>query len=95
MTLTKAKLTNLIQNRTGYSKRRSSNLLDSLFHIIKTGLQSREEVLISGFGKFSVVDNQKRRRGTTHARENVMPESERSVTFKCSPVWRDKINKRR
>ena len=94
MTLTKEKLAHSIHNTTGYSKCRSSKMLDSLLAILKKTLQSGEHILVSGFGKFSVIDNRKVRGGSVRTRESVIPESDKSVIFKCSPVLKDKINRR-
>ena len=53
MTLTKADLIDSIYNRLDLPKKKSSQLVDSLLEIIKKTLENGEDVLITGFGKFS------------------------------------------
>jgi integration host factor subunit alpha len=43
-----------IQNQTGFPKARSSEIVETFLEIIKGTLAPGEDVLISGFGKFSV-----------------------------------------
>ena len=64
MSLTKARLTDSIQEGIGLPKFRSSELLESLFEIMKVTLAGGEDVLVSGFGKFCVKDKSDRRGGT-------------------------------
>ncbi len=54
MTLTKAQMVETIQNQTGFPKNRSLEIVETLLEIIKSTLESREDVLISGFGRFCV-----------------------------------------
>ena len=56
MTLTKAQMVESVQNQTGFQKTRSSEIVETLLEIIKSTLESGEDVLISGFGKFCVKD---------------------------------------
>ena len=51
MTLTKAKIIDVIHNQLGYPKNKSAELLEILLEIIKGTLEKGEDVLISGFGK--------------------------------------------
>ena len=53
-TLTKADITEAIYRRTNHTKAQSAELVEALFELIKHTLESGEDVLISGFGKFSV-----------------------------------------
>ena len=52
MSLTKEKIIDDIYNNIGLSKTRSRTVVESLFRIIKETLESGENLLISGFGKF-------------------------------------------
>ncbi len=66
MSLTKSDLAVSIHNRLSIPKKRSAALVESLLDIIKDTLESGEDVLIAGFGKFCVRDKGKRR-GTNPA----------------------------
>ena len=56
MTLTKIMIVESIQNQTGFTKNKSSEIVETLLEIIKRTLESNEDVLVSGFGKFSVKE---------------------------------------
>ena len=92
MALTKDHLMNSIHKKLGLPKSKSVKLVESLLETIKMKLELGEDVLISRFGKFC-VKNKKARRGRNPATgEDLMLDSKRIITFKCSPVLRDKLN---
>ena len=64
MALTKEKLITLLQTQIGLDKQESGQMLKSLFGIIKGTLANGEDLLITGFGKFSVRQKNARRGGT-------------------------------
>ena len=90
--LTKADIVEALQNEIGYTRYRSTELVESLLELIKSKLVSGEDVLISGFGKFCV--NQKRERiGRNPATgEDLMLRPRKVVVFKCSGKLRIRIN---
>ena len=92
MTLTKAHIAKTIHNHCGLTNDRSAHLVDSLLEIIKQTLESGEDVLITGFGKFCVKDKNRRRGRNPATREDLMLDARRVVTFRCSGVLRDRIN---
>jgi integration host factor subunit alpha len=52
MTLTKETLIQSLSNQYGFSKQTSKALVDTTFELIKKSVESGDDVLISGFGKF-------------------------------------------
>ena len=66
--------------------------LEILLEIIKRTLESGEDVLVSGFGKFCVKEKQERRGRNPSTGEDMMLAPRKTVTFKCSGKLRDKIN---
>ena len=92
MTLTKAHIRDAIQNQLGLPKNRSAEMLEILLEIIKKNLESGEDLLVSGFGKFCVKDKRERRGRNPATGQDMMLENRRVVTFKCSGKLRDKIN---
>jgi integration host factor subunit alpha len=54
MTLTKAHLVEALLAKNIFTKIQSAQVIETLFELIKQSLQNGEDVLISGFGKFSV-----------------------------------------
>jgi integration host factor subunit alpha len=61
MSLTKERIIDNIFNSSDLSKTRSKQVVESLLEVIKKTLESGEDVLISGFGKFSVKEKNERR----------------------------------
>ncbi len=92
MTLTKAKIGEAVAEQIGYLKNQSSDVVEILLEIIKRTLESNEDVLISGFGKFCVKEKLKRRGRNPSTGEDMILEPRRVVTFKWSLQLRDKIN---
>ena len=91
-TLTKAQIVNSIQKQFGFTRNRSIELVETLLEIIKSTLESGEDVMISGFGKFC-VNHKKERRGRNPATgDDMMLAPRKVVTFKCSSKLREKIN---
>jgi integration host factor subunit alpha len=95
MTLTKADIAEDIHQNCNLTKSQSADLAEAVFELIKSSLESGEDVLISGFGKFSVKEKNTRRGRNPHTGEDLMLDSRRVVTFKSSPVLKGKINVKR
>ena len=92
MTLTKDHLIESIRGLLGVSKAESTRLVESVLETIKTTLANSEDVLLSGFGKFS-VKTKSPRRGRNPATGETLPLDARTVvTFRCSGILREKIN---
>ena len=92
MTLTKIQIIESIQNQTGFPKNKSSDIVESLLEIIKSTLASGEDVLVSGFGKFSVKEKNERKGRNPSTGEDMMLAPRKVVAFRCSGKLRDKIN---
>jgi integration host factor subunit alpha len=92
MALTKVDIVEAVTAQIGLPKNQCSKIVETLLELIKRSLESREDVLMSGFGKFCV--NQKgARRGRNPANgESMMLPPRKVVTFRCSGKLRDKIN---
>ena len=92
MTLTKDHLVQSIKKNTGMRRVQSKRMVENLFEILKDNLANGEDVLISGFEKFSVRTKNGRRGRNPATGEDLMLGSRRVVRFRCSEVLRDKIN---
>ena len=75
-----------VWNYTGYTKAQAAELVGTVFEVIKETLESREDVLILGFGRFSVRPKQERRGRNPHTGEPLMLSPRKVVTFKCAGV---------
>jgi integration host factor subunit alpha len=93
MTLTKASIIETVSAKNGWTAKQSSEYVDLLLEIMKNTLASGEDLLISGFGKFSVKEKHERRgRNPATGEDKILP-ARRVVTFKCSGRLRDQVNR--
>jgi len=92
MTLTKAHIVDAVAEQNGYIKERSFEVVETLLEIIKSALESGEDVLVSGFGKFCVNEKKERLGRNPATGEAMMMAARKVATFKCSRQLRDKIN---
>ena len=61
MTLTKADIALKVAERCGFMRNEASEIIEKLLEIMKSRLISGEDVMISGFGKWSVKSKSARR----------------------------------
>ena len=92
MALSKAQIVSSINKETGIAKPQATELVEILLETIKSSLESGDDVLISGFGKFCVKDKQKRRGRNPATGASMILGPRRVVTFKCSGKLRDRVN---
>jgi integration host factor subunit alpha len=92
MTLTKADIVERIYIQMGFSKAKSSHTVESLVESIKRNLESGDDVLVSGFGKFCVKHKDARKGRNPATGEAARLPARRVVTFKCSQRLRERIN---
>jgi integration host factor subunit alpha len=92
MSVTKANIVDSIYNHSSCSKTQSIDLMESILETIKMTLESGEDVLISGFGKFCVKEKKGRRGRNPQTGDDLMLGSRRVVIFKCSSLLKGKIN---
>ena len=92
MTLTKAQIVDLVHEELPFPKNKSTEVIEGLVEIIKHTLESGEDVLISGFGKFCVKDKRERRGRNPATGNDLILAQRKVVTFKCSGKLREKIN---
>jgi integration host factor subunit alpha len=92
MTLTKDNLIQALYDQAGLSKQKARTTVDTVFELVKKELESGEDVLISGFGKFIVRKKEARRGRNPQTGQDLTLEPRRVITFKCSPRMRERIN---
>lgn len=93
MTLTKVDIVESIAEQNGLPKTKSSEIVETLLETIRKSLESGEDVLISGFGKFCVKKKKQRRGRNPATGEDMMLRPRKIVTFKSSGKLKDKVNK--
>ena len=94
-TLTKAQIIDAVAESIGYTRKKSIETVETVLELIKRSLESGEDVLISGFGKFSVKQKAKRKGRNPATGEDMMLKRRRVVTFKCSGLLRAKLNRKK
>ena len=92
MALTKHDIVDRIQDQLGIFRKESLMMTESLLELIKSSLESGEDVLVSGFGKFCVKEKNARKGRNPATGEDAILPARRVVTFKCSAKLRNKIN---
>ena len=92
MTLTKVQIVEAIAEQNGYTKKISTDLVETLLEIIKQTLESGEDVLVSRFGKFCVKEKKERTGRNPNTGESAVIRSRRVLSFRCSRKLREKIN---
>jgi integration host factor subunit alpha len=92
MALTKADIVRAVQTETGFTIHKSISIVESLLETIKSKLESGEDALVSGFGKFCVNEKHERRGRNPATGEDMMLRPRKVVTFKCSGKLRERVN---
>ncbi len=92
MTVTKAHIVENLFAKNLFTKGESAQIIETLFELIKQSLQDGDNVLISGFGKFSVRDKHQRRGRNPQTGEQITLPPKHVVTFRLSNILRDNIN---
>jgi integration host factor subunit alpha len=92
MTLTKDKLIRKLAEATDKPVPLCADIVDCILNEMKECLQAGENVLISGFGKFSVVDKQQRKGRNPKTKSELELSSRKVVTFRASPKLKDYLN---
>jgi len=92
MALTKDKIVSRLQTQIGLTKQESRQAVERLFGIMKDTLANGEDLLISGYGKFSVRQKNARRGRNPQTKEALMLRSRKVLVFKASMVLRRRMN---
>jgi integration host factor subunit alpha len=92
MTLTKVHLVESIAEKNGFTKKQSTETVETILELIKSTLAAGEDVLISGFGKFCVKEKRERKGRNPSTGEDMMLRPRSVVTFRCSGKLREKVN---
>ena len=95
MPVTKATLADSIFKTSDLQKNESIVIIDSLMEIIKSTLESGEDILITGFGKFTVKEKETRTGRNPQTEKPLQLDARKVVLFRCSAVLREKINKKK
>jgi integration host factor subunit alpha len=92
-TLNKAQIVEILFAKSLFTKGKASHIIETLFELMKQSLEEGGDVLYSGLGKFSVTKKSCRKGRNPQTGESMMLPSRRVVTFKCSAILREKMNR--
>jgi integration host factor subunit alpha len=92
MPLTKGKIIKKLLESNFLNRKEAVKGVETTLEIIKQNLENGEDVLITGFGKFSVKDKRQRRIKNPHNNEYLIISARRVVVFTYSVTLRRKIN---
>ena len=93
MTLTKADLVQQVyKEHESLTKEQATEAVENFLRISKDSLIGGSDLLLSGFGKFSIRDKRPRKGRNPQTGESLMLDARRVVTFKPSGILRNKVN---
>ena len=91
-TLTKAHIVEAVAEANGYTRNKSFEIVEILLKLIKAALESGDDVMISGFGRFCVKEKAKRRGRNPATGKDLIIAPRKVVTFKWSGKLKEKLN---
>jgi len=92
MAMTKADIVERVTIRCGCTRKEAIEYVETMFRIMKNTLESGEEIMVSGFGKFTVKQKNARRGRNPQTGEAITLDPRKVLSFKASPLLRKNIN---
>jgi integration host factor subunit alpha len=92
VTMTKGDIVERIYDKIGFSKKEATDVVESIFEIIKANLEHGEKVKISGFGNFVVNQKRPRKGRNPQTGDEIIISGRRVLTFKSSQVLKKTMN---
>ena len=90
--LTKAKLVKKISSDTGYTQKKSSEILTAILSIFTDALAKGDSISIRGFGKFYTIKQTERKIKHPSTGKHILRKQKKLVRFKYFKSLRKKIN---
>ncbi len=90
--MTKADIVDLVHEKTGFSKKESSESVEMILEILKEKLQAGDKVKISGFGNFAIRQKEVRKGRNPKTGEEMRITARRVLSFKPSQKLKEHIN---
>jgi integration host factor subunit alpha len=92
MSLTKVDIIESIYEKIGIPKKECIRIVESVFEIIKDDLYKGNDVMISGFGKWTVKAKKKRKGRNPQTGAELIIDARKVVTFRPSQVLKGTVN---
>jgi len=93
LALTKVEIIERVSEGLNLSGSKAKDTVEELLEIIKYTLESGEDIMVSGFGRFQVNEKAPRKGRNPATGKDMMLDGRRTVTFKCAGKLRDQMNK--
>jgi integration host factor subunit alpha len=90
--MTKADIVERIYEKVGFSKKEATDVVESIFELLKGRLQQGEKVKISGFGNFIINAKRPRKGRNPQTGDEIIISGRRVLSFKPSPILKKSIN---
>ena len=91
-TITKSDLVNHLHENMGLNKVESKEIVEAFFEEIKNSLANDDEVKISGFGNFKILNKRERPGRNPKTGESAIISARRVVSFKAGQKLRTKVS---
>lgn len=92
MTLTKNTIIESVSGQLDLKPAKAKETIEHLLEIMKSTLASKEDIMISGFGKFQVREKAPRKGRNPASGEDMILAERRVVTFKLAGILKDRVN---
>lgn len=92
MTMTRNDLIDQLYEQAGLSKKECASAVEATFDIIKSQLESGNDVKIAGFGKWTVKHKKERMGRNPKTGESMTIRARKVVTFKPSLILKNDLN---
>ncbi len=90
--MTKADIVEKIYRATNLTKKEATEIVESVFALAKSTLETGEKIKISGFGIFEVKEKAARRGRNPQTGETIEISARRVLTFKPSQLLKKSLN---
>jgi len=91
--MTKAEIVEQIYEKVGFSRRESSDIVETMLEIMKESLAEGEKIKISGFGNFVVRAKRERLGRNPHTGQEIKISARKVITFKASQILKTAVNR--
>jgi integration host factor subunit alpha len=90
--MTKADIVEKIYSATDLTKKDTTEIVESVFALVKSALEAGENIKIAGFGNFEVKEKAARRGRNPQTGGTIEISARRVLTFKPSQILKKSLN---
>jgi len=90
--MNKTELISAVAEKTGYTKKDTTLVVDTVIETITEALIAGDEVSIAGFGKFSVAERAEREGRNPQTGETLVIAASKAPKFKAGKALKDAVN---